>query len=216
MKISRLLTGALLSVVSVGCTVVAQHSPIAHASCGDPTPCVFVSGGVGSLVVSWVYTGGDADFYQLRWSENSGPEAQVTIDNGGLYLVPGFDAASYYRFKVQACQSRTLQSAVCTAWSDPAYYLPYGPDTCLVGYEWRGAFAGDQVCVLPSTQTEVAYDNGQAPYRVNPHGPYGPDTCLQGFVWRQAAPTDEVCVTPNARTQAAYDNSQAPYRRVVQ
>jgi hypothetical protein len=211
--------------------MVVQHSPIAHASCSDGmTPCAWTEWyqpGSNTLQVSWWYDGADpsvdaahTDFYQVRWSVESGPETQVTINSGGsygYYVLNNIDPGSYYAFKVQACQRHFLGSSDCTAWSDPAYYLPYGPDTCLVGYVWRDAFNGDHVCVFPSTRDQAAYDNSQAPYRVNPNGgPYGPDTCLVGFVWREATSYDHVCVTPDVRAQTAYDNSQAPYRRVAQ
>lgn len=91
----------------------------------------------------------------------------------------------------------------------PVHDGPYGPDTCLNGYVWREAFSGDHVCVTPEQRTQTAYDNSQAPYRVNPSGPYGPDTCRNGYVWREASSDDHVCVTPEQRTQTAYDNSQA-------
>ncbi len=88
-----------------------------------------------------------------------------------------------------------------------------GGHRCINGYVWREAFPGDYVCVTPQQRSQVAYDNSQAPYRVDPSGgPYGPDTCLNGYVWRQIISTDHVCVTPQERSQVAYDNSQAPSR----
>jgi hypothetical protein len=90
---------------------------------------------------------------------------------------------------------------------------PYGPDTCKSGYVWREAFSGDHVCVTPEQRAQVAYDNSQARYRVNPQGgAYGADTCRTGYVWREAGPNDRVCVTPQERAQVAYDNSQASTR----
>jgi len=107
----------------------------------------------------------------------------------------------------------TPLSHAATFDSTIAHNGPYGPDTCLNGYVWRDAFDGDHVCVTPQQRTQTAYDNGQAPYRVNPNGgPYGPDTCRNGYVWRDAFANDHVCVTPQQHTQAADDNSQAPYR----
>lgn len=93
--------------------------------------------------------------------------------------------------------------------------LPYGPDTCLDGFVWRDAFAGDHVCVTPETRDQAAYDNSQAEARRDPNGAYGPFTCVQGYVWRVARPDDLVCVTPEMRDQTAYDNSQASGRRVL-
>ncbi|WP_338254062.1 hypothetical protein [Dictyobacter halimunensis] len=90
---------------------------------------------------------------------------------------------------------------------------PYGPDTCISGYVWREAFTGDHVCVTPDRRTQVAFDNSQARYRVNPYGgPYGADTCRSGYVWREAGPNDHVCVTPDERTLVAQENALAPYR----
>ncbi len=97
----------------------------------------------------------------------------------------------------------------------PVVNLPYGPDTCVQGFVWREAFAGDHVCVTPETRAQTARDNSQAAARREPKGgAYGPDTCRAGFVWRDARPGDHVCVTPAARTQAAHDNSQAAVHRV--
>jgi hypothetical protein len=36
---------------------------------------------------------------------------------------------------------------------------PYGPNTCLTGFVWREAFAGDQVCVTPEIRTAVRQEN---------------------------------------------------------
>jgi hypothetical protein len=95
----------------------------------------------------------------------------------------------------------------------PAHAAP-APDTCVSGYVWREAVAGDRVCVTPQTRSQAWYDNSLAPYRRNPTGAYGPYTCINGYVWRTVVPSDLVCVTPAVRTQAAYDNSQAQYRRL--
>jgi len=45
---------------------------------------------------------------------------------------------------------------------------PYGPSTCIQGYVWREARAGDVVCVTPDERTQVAYDNSQAQSRIAP------------------------------------------------
>jgi hypothetical protein len=90
----------------------------------------------------------------------------------------------------------------------------YGPDTCLQGYVWREATAGDHVCVTPGTRQQAADDNVQASARRSPTGgAYGPDTCLQGYVWRETTSTDHVCVTPSTRSQTSDDNRQASARR---
>jgi hypothetical protein len=89
------------------------------------------------------------------------------------------------------------------------------PDTCLTGFVWREAVAGDHVCVTPETRALAAEDNQMANSRRSPSGGvYGPDTCLTGFVWREAVTGDHVCVTPETRTQAAEDNGLAPSRKV--
>ena len=85
----------------------------------------------------------------------------------------------------------------------------YGPDTCVPGFVWRGAFPGDHVCVPSATRDQAAYDNSQRASRIDPNGAYGPDTCVQGYVWRGASPEDHVCVSSATRTQTANDNSQA-------
>jgi hypothetical protein len=65
----------------------------------------------------------------------------------------------------------------------PKPTTPTSGPTCLMGYVWRQAIAGDFVCVTPATRTQAAADNAAAAGRVNPQGgPYGPDTCLQGYV----------------------------------
>jgi hypothetical protein len=89
-----------------------------------------------------------------------------------------------------------------------------GPDTCLPGFVWREAFAGDHVCVTGATRTQAQQENALANQRRSPNGgPFGPDTCLPGFVWREASPADHVCVPGTSRTQAAADNAQASARR---
>lgn len=84
---------------------------------------------------------------------------------------------------------------------------------CRQGFVWRGAFAGDRVCVTPATREQVRQDNGAARARVDPRGAYGPNTCIQGYVWRGARANDLVCVTPAQRDQAVRDNRAAAARR---
>lgn len=88
-----------------------------------------------------------------------------------------------------------------------------GPDTCLVGWVWREAFAGDHVCVTPAVRTQARADNAAAASRVDPRGAYGPRSCVQGYVWREARRGDYVCVTPATRAQARADNAAAASRR---
>jgi|688.fasta_scaffold498536_1 hypothetical protein len=90
------------------------------------------------------------------------------------------------------------------------------PGTCIQGYVWREAFPDDRVCVTPEIRSQAAYDNSQAPSRIDPvNHTYGPNTCVQGYVWREANPSDLVCVTPETRSQTAYDNSQASSRVIT-
>ena len=95
----------------------------------------------------------------------------------------------------------------------PAQAQDYGPNTCLTGFVWREAFAGDAVCVPPSTRTRAKQDNAAAVSRRDPSAGYGPFGCQQGYVWREARASDLVCVTPNIRSQAKADNALAASRR---
>jgi hypothetical protein len=104
-------------------------------------------------------------------------------------------------------------ASYATAVADP---LPYGPDTCIQGFVWREAGAGDVVCVTPAVRDSTAQENQLASQRVEPNGgAYGPNTCKQGFVWREAFGGDAVCVTPASRTQAANDNAAAASRKAA-
>jgi len=90
----------------------------------------------------------------------------------------------------------------------------YGPDTCLNGYVWRGAFPGDHVCVTSAVRDQAQQDNRLADARRSPTGgPYGRDTCLPGFIWRGAGPADHVCVTALTWRQTQDDNLAAQARR---
>jgi hypothetical protein len=89
--------------------------------------------------------------------------------------------------------------------------LPYGPDTCISGYVWRGAYEGDHVCVTPETRDQAAADNAAAESRRVP----GSADCVSGYVWRVARPEDLVCVTPETRDQTAADNAAASQRFVA-
>lgn len=91
----------------------------------------------------------------------------------------------------------------------------YGPDTCLEGYVWREARAGDHVCVEPRVRDQVRRDNAQAAARRAPGtNGNGPNACAVGYVWREAYPGDVVCVEPRVRDQARSDNAKAADRRV--
>jgi hypothetical protein len=43
----------------------------------------------------------------------------------------------------------------------------FGPDTCIEGYVWREALAGDHVCVTPETRAQTREDNAHANARRN-------------------------------------------------
>jgi hypothetical protein len=221
----------LASISCVALSVILLTNHQAHAACDPYRPCAYTTGSNGSITVNWYYDGGDpnvqsngVNYYQIRWSANSGSQTQAQVNTSapyGSYTLNNVNRDAYYGFIVQACETHFLAPSSCTAWSDIAYYAPYGPDTCLVGYVWRQAYSSsDHVCVAPATRAQAAYDNSQAAFRVNPNGPYGPDTCVNGYVWREADAgidyivTDHVCVTPATRAQAAYDNSQAASRRL--
>lgn len=89
----------------------------------------------------------------------------------------------------------------------------YGPNTCLQGFVWRDAFAGDTVCVKPMVRVAAKFDNAAAPSRRDASTGYGAFGCQQGFVWREAREDDLVCVTPAVRDQANADNAAAAQRR---
>ena len=92
--------------------------------------------------------------------------------------------------------------------------LPFGPDTCKLGFVWREAEPDDHVCVPPDIRGATAVENTEAASRREPEGgPFGPDTCKQGFVWRDAFEDDHVCTVPSVRDQAAADNRAAVSRR---
>jgi hypothetical protein len=94
--------------------------------------------------------------------------------------------------------------------------LPFGPDTCRVGFVWREAIPDDHVCVTPSTRLATQQQNAEADARSAPNGgAFGLDTCLQGFVWRGAYDQDHVCVTPGERSTTSADNAAADSRRAA-
>jgi hypothetical protein len=85
----------------------------------------------------------------------------------------------------------------------------YGPNTCRQGYIWRGAVAGDNVCVVPARHDAVLKENAARNSTRAGQGTYGPNTCKPGFVWRAAVPSDAVCVTPASREQVKAENASA-------
>jgi len=75
-------------------------------------------------------------------------------------------------------------------------------DSCVQGYVWREATAGDHVCVTPAVRAQAWNDN-----KTNPN-----ETCPRGLVWREATPQDHICVDPTTRAQAWDDNAHANER----
>jgi hypothetical protein len=226
--ISRIFMLAIIACAALGITLFSTNHQ-AHAACDPYRPCADAYSLNGSITVNWFYYGNDPnvngiDYYQVRWSANSGSQTQVQVNTSsfdGSYTLNNVNHDAYYGFIVQACETHVLAPSTCTAWSDIAYYAPYGPDTCLSGYVWRLAYGStDHVCVTRADYNQAAYDNSQAASRIDPNGAYGPDTCINGYIWREAdrgiryVVSDHVCVTRAIYDQTAYDNSQAANRRL--
>jgi hypothetical protein len=117
------------------------------------------------------------------------------------------------RSRIISCAATVAALASTVAVPDIAAAADYGPNTCLSGFVWRAAFAGDAVCVHPATRTQARADNAAAASRRDPNGAYGPNSCRAPFVWRVARANDLVCVTPATRSQTAADNAAAASRR---
>jgi hypothetical protein len=175
----------------------------------------------------WKYSGPAdcAGTYNLRWAVRGGGYSQVEISGSDhCHLSPQPDSTErhicvtpfrlepdkIYAIWVQACDKRTLvESSSCSVWSN-IVMLPFGLDTCQVGFVWREAFPRDHVCINPERRQNVVEDNAHAAARRNPNGET--DMCFEGFIWRQARPTDHVCVTFASSLQAMDDNAQASER----
>jgi hypothetical protein len=102
--------------------------------------------------------------------------------------------------------------AATPASADP---LPYGPDTCIQGYVWREARAGDTVCVTSEMRAIIAQQNGTSGANKDPNAGSGPQSCSQGYVWREAFDGDTICVTPDFRAQVKGDNAAASSRKAA-
>ena len=199
------LFGGLASSRAIACTegAVPQITSISRV------------GNTNSILVQWTYGPTTfciwpEDFYQVRWTQGFVPSTQnqAKIDTNqafGSFTLNGANPNQVFGFIVQACKSSFLAPANCTGWSPMRFFKPFGPQMCRLGFVWRGAFAGDLVCVTPQTRRQAALDNAAAPGRVGSP----PPNCKSGFVWRAANPSDLVCVTPATRTQAAQDNAAA-------
>jgi hypothetical protein len=211
-----------------------SSSPAYAANCTEPAPERL---GWARDQLFWSYNGSPdcAGTYNLRWTIQGAGDSQIEIsgsDHCQLPPHPGelplhscvtafkLEPGRNYGIRVQACDKRTfVESSSCSVWTEPLI-LPFGQNTCQVGFVWREAIprdvsgiSRDLVCVTPETRQNTANDNAQAAARRNPNGgAFGPDTCLEGFVWREAVPTDHVCVTPATRQQARDDNAQASAR----
>ena len=62
---------------------------------------------------------------------------------------------------VPASRARAQQeNALAASRVDP--FAAYGPNTCLAGFVWREAFAGDVLCVTPDIRTLVRDENTNA------------------------------------------------------
>jgi hypothetical protein len=219
---------AALPAVGIGLLLAnALNAAQAHADndvvlCPDDRPCIneLYQDGM-TVVVGWDGHQ-DWDHYNFRWSRPGRNETQYETGGGnsGNFRINDVNAGMTYTVKVQGCDRDFFGSSTCTPWYEDsiktAAALPYGPDTCKVGFVWREARPSDHVCVTPDIRTQTAQENGLAAARRDPNGgAYGPDTCLQGFVWREAFSDDHVCVPTDSRTQAVNDNAAAASRRAA-
>jgi hypothetical protein len=143
---------------------------------------------------------------------------EAGVSASGLSVLPSMRAAQPGNNEPPSTHPKpTPPTSVVAVIARPVIASPVAvasSDTCIQGYVWREAFAGDHVCVTPPTRAQAAEDNRLAATRRDPNGPYGPNTCIQGYVWRDARNGDAVCVTVDRRSQAAADNRQALARRV--
>jgi hypothetical protein len=93
----------------------------------------------------------------------------------------------------------------------------FGYNTCLEGYVWREAFAGDDVCVTPDRRQQTWDENAQAASLVDPQG-----GCIAGHVRRDAGlnnpyifgAVDDSCVTPDIRDAVRAENEHAVDRQL--
>lgn len=118
---------------------------------------------------------------------------------------------------VRALPALALGGSLALSPLASAFAEDYGPNTCLEGFVWRGAFPNDYVCVQPRVREQVVKDNRDAPLRTKSwltdvHGRPS-RACRDGFVWREAGPNDQVCVLIREREQAKKDNREAASRR---
>ena len=92
-----------------------------------------------------------------------------------------------------------LLASALTGTPTSAAGADYGPNTCLNGFVWRAAFAGDMVCVTPETKRQVAVDNREGASRRDPGGAYGPRSCKEPFVWPNARASEVTTGWPSTR-----------------
>lgn len=168
----------------------------------------------------WFYDNACVDFYNVRVALLGRSQFQVKVDADRSCSFPGGCAKKYggqrglpYRVQVQACEKRFGQSSACSAWGE-SWWLPFGEDTCKVGFVWRDAFAGDHVCVTPTDRSAALQANQlAASRRVSSGGHSGPMTCKPPFVWREAdrvgnaTGNDRVCVPEPDRRKAWAQNA---------
>jgi hypothetical protein len=71
----------------------------------------------GQIVAHWS-TGG-FDHYNIRWSANGGPAAQVERDgNKDFVFLTGFQSGVVYSISVQGCDKGLVGSSTCTSWEE--------------------------------------------------------------------------------------------------
>lgn len=186
--------------------------------------------------VSWTYTRNRChDRYVVRFGiigraqsqkdiKNAPHPCHVTdhLGNSNCSYVFSMNKDKPYMAVVEACTHSIVEGSSCTGFSAPAYWLPYGPDSCKEGFVWREAFANDHACVTAQRRTQAATENRAAAGNVQRGGgAYGPDTCKSGFVWREAdrvgntAGNDHVCVLPPRRGQVWAENAAARGNKAV-
>jgi hypothetical protein len=189
------------------------------------------------LGLKWVYDRPRChDFYIIRYGIIGRAPQQQDIDHApfpcGVFNIGGKSCGYLFNFNrdkpyvafVEACASSLVEGSSCTGWSAPAYWLPYGPDSCKDGFVWREAFSGDHACVTKQSKDTASAENRDASGRVQPGvGSSGPGTCKSPFVWREAdrngpaaAPgRDHVCVVATRRDGVWAENAAARGNKAV-
>jgi hypothetical protein len=114
----------------------------------------------------------DYDFYFVDVLPKGGTWNSIKHDDDGdwgwqrVEVTPG----TTYTFRVQGCASGLFGNP-CSGWSPEATVtidLPYGPDTCKLGFVWRDGTQNDRICVTPERRQKVADDFNTARTRTQP------------------------------------------------